>query len=98
MPSPAESYFATASDILARACEINAATLKTGGQLIGESIATGGVLHTFGSGNSEIIGRESIARAGGLIPGSGICPPGCGTLQDIAASCSHFPARSQIST
>ncbi|MDB4473948.1 SIS domain-containing protein, partial [Opitutaceae bacterium] len=62
MSSPAESYFATASDMLARARDINAATLKVGGQLIGESIAAGGVLHTFGSGHSEIIGREIIGR------------------------------------
>lgn len=83
MPSPAESYFATASDMLARACEINAATLKTGGQLIGESIATGGVLHTFGSGHSEIIGREIIGRAGGLMPVSGIFDPGAGFSENI---------------
>ena len=83
MSSPAESYFATASDMLARARDINAATLKVGGQLIGKSIAAGGVLHTFGSGHSEIIGREIIGRAGGLMPVSGIFDPGAGFSENI---------------
>ncbi len=83
MSSPAESYFATARDMLDRARDINTATLKIGGQLIGKSIADGGVLHTFGSGHSEIIGREIIGRAGGLMPVSGIFDPGAGFSENI---------------
>lgn len=81
--SPADTYFVTATDLLQRARDSNAATLKTGGALIGQSIAAGGVLHTFGSGHSEIIGREIIGRAGGLMPVSGIFDPGMGFSENV---------------
>ncbi|MEJ6602027.1 MAG: sugar isomerase domain-containing protein [Verrucomicrobiia bacterium] len=83
MSSPAESYFDTAREMLNRARDLNAATIKTVGALIGKSIAEGGVLHTFGSGHSEIIGREIIGRAGGLMPVSGIFDPGAGFSENI---------------
>lgn len=83
MPNPADSYFDSAREMLDRAHELNAATLKTGGELIGKSIADGGVLHTFGSGHSEIIGREIIGRAGGLMPVSGIFDPGAGFSENV---------------
>lgn len=78
-----ESYYTTATTMLARAREINEATLKTCGALIGESIAQGGVLHTFGSGHSEIIAREIIGRAGGLMCVSGIFDPGAGFSENV---------------
>ncbi len=81
--SPADSYFETATTLLQRARETNAATLRTVGALIGQSIAAGGVLHTFGSGHSEIIGREIIGRAGGLMPVSGIFDPGMGFSENV---------------
>jgi uncharacterized phosphosugar-binding protein len=81
--SSAESYYTTATTMLARAREINEATLKTCGALIGESLAQGGVLHTFGSGHSEIIAREIIGRAGGLMCVSGIFDPGAGFSENV---------------
>ena len=69
--------------MLDRAREANAATLKAAGELIGQSIAGGGVLHTFGSGHSEIIGREIIGRAGGLMPVSGMFDPGMGFSENV---------------
>jgi len=83
MSSPVDTYFATATALLQRARESNAATLKACGALIGQSIADGGVLHTFGSGHSEIIGREIIGRAGGLMPVSGIFDPGMGFSENV---------------
>ncbi|MCF3651546.1 sugar isomerase domain-containing protein [Synoicihabitans lomoniglobus] len=83
MPSPADSYFDTATAMLQRAREINATTIKTCAGIIGQSIADGGVLHTFGSGHSEIIGREIIGRAGGLMPVSGIFDPGMGFSENV---------------
>ena len=68
MKTPTEAYLETARDMLDRATALNAPVLKTAGALVGQSIADGGVLHTFGSGHSEIIGREIIGRAGGLMP------------------------------
>ena len=83
MKQPADAYFDSALDLLQRARATNADTLRIGGALIGQSIADGGVLHTFGSGHSEIIGREIIGRAGGLMPVSGIFDPGAGFSENI---------------
>ncbi|MFA6288565.1 MAG: sugar isomerase domain-containing protein [Opitutaceae bacterium] len=81
--SLADSYFASATALLARAREKNAPTLKALGPLIGKSIAAGGVLHTFGSGHSELIGREIIGRAGGLMPVTGLIDPGYGFSENV---------------
>lgn len=83
MKTPAEAYLETARQMLDRATAVNAAVLKTAGALVGQSIADGGVLHTFGSGHSEIIGREIIGRAGGLMPVSGIFDPGMGFSENV---------------
>ena len=67
MGSIADTYYSLATTLLARAREQNAPTLKKLGAIIGRSVADGGVIHTFGSGHSEVIGREIIGRAGGLV-------------------------------
>ncbi len=81
--SLADSYFATATGMLTRARKKNAATLKALAPIIGPSIAAGGVLHTFGSGHSELIGREIIGRAGGLMPVTGLIDPGYGFSENV---------------
>ncbi len=77
------AYLTSATDLLTRACEANRPVLKACGALIGESVAKGGVLHTFGSGHSEIIAREIIGRAGGLMCVSGIFDPGAGFSENV---------------
>jgi uncharacterized phosphosugar-binding protein len=42
------------------------------------------VLHTFGSGHSEILARELIGRSGGLVCVSGIFDPGAGVAENVA--------------
>jgi uncharacterized phosphosugar-binding protein len=93
MTTPADTYFDAATALLRQARESNAATIRTGGALIGQSIADGGVLHTFGSGHSEIIGREIIGRAGGLMPVSGIFDPGAGFSENIVGYGSRLAER-----
>jgi uncharacterized phosphosugar-binding protein len=83
MFSPAESYLATATAMLQHACALNAPVLKKLGGVIGDSLAKGGVLHTFGSGHSEIISREIIGRAGGLVCVSGIFDPTGGFIENM---------------
>jgi len=83
MASPADDYYTRARTMLDQAREANARTLQSVGAIIGRSIAAGGVLHTFGSGHSEIIGREIIGRAGGLMPVSGIFDPGMGFSENV---------------
>ncbi len=83
MPSLADSYYTRATELLARSREQNAATLAALAPIIGRSIADGGVLHTFGSGHSEMIAREIIGRAGGLMPVTGLFDPGYGFSENV---------------
>ncbi len=83
MPSPADTYFSSVNALLARARDANAATLKKLGALVGQSVADGGVIHTFGSGHSEVIGREIIGRAGGLVCVSGLYDPTGGFIENL---------------
>jgi uncharacterized phosphosugar-binding protein len=63
----AGSYLATATALLEKSVAVNTPVLKKLGPVIGESLARGGVLHLFGSGHSDIIARELVGRAGGLV-------------------------------
>ncbi|AKC83424.1 hypothetical protein IMCC26134_12785 [Verrucomicrobia bacterium IMCC26134] len=81
--SLADTYYADATASLDRARIANAATLAALAPLIGRSIAAGGVLHTFGSGHSEMIAREIIGRAGGLMPVTGLFDPGYGFSENV---------------
>ncbi len=93
MPSPADAYLATASAMLQRACAQNAPVLRKLGAVIGRSLAKGGVLHTFGSGHSEIISREIIGRAGGLVCVSGIFDPTGGFIENMVGYGSKLAER-----
>ncbi len=83
MPSLAESYHARANELLARAWTTNAPVIAQLAPLIGASIARGGVIHTFGSGHSELISREIIGRAGGLVCVTGIVDPTGGFIENL---------------
>ena len=76
MPSLADTYYERrAGALLERARESNAPVIARLSPIIGQSIAQGGVVHTFGSGHSELISREIIGRAGGLVCVTGIIDP-----------------------
>ncbi len=62
-----ESYLKTSLSLLDRVYLENQSTIEALAPLIADSVAAGGVIHTFGSGHSEIIGREMVGRAGGLV-------------------------------
>lgn len=79
----AATYFSAATDLLRRVSEVNRQTLQQLGSIIGRSVAGGGVVHTFGSGHSEIISREVVGRAGGLVCVSGIYDPGGGFSENL---------------
>ena len=81
--SLAETYYHRANEMLARAWTANAPTIAQITPIIGESLARGGVLHTFGSGHSELIAREIIGRAGGLVCINGIIDPTAGFIENL---------------
>jgi uncharacterized phosphosugar-binding protein len=79
----ADAFFASSTALLTRTREQNAPTLAKLGALIGQSVAQGGVIHTFGSGHSEIISREIIGRAGGLVCVSGLYDTTGGFIENL---------------
>jgi len=81
--SLAETYHLRANEMLARAWTANAPTIAQLAPAIGGSLAAGGVLHTFGSGHSEIVAREIIGRAGGLVCVNGIIDPTAGFIENL---------------
>ncbi len=83
MSSLADTYLSRASAMLADAREKNAATLARLGEVIGTSIAAGGIVHTFGSGHSDVIAREIIGRAGGLVCVNGMADPTGGFIENL---------------
>ena len=83
MPSLADAYYSRANDLLARAWTANAPTIAQLAPLLGASIARGGVVHTFGSGHSELVSREIIGRAGGLVCITGIIDPTGGFIENL---------------
>jgi uncharacterized phosphosugar-binding protein len=83
MPSLPETYYARANALLAQAWETNAPVIARTAPLVGASIARGGVVHTFGSGHSDVIGREIIGRAGGFACVSGVIDPTAGFIENL---------------
>ncbi|HVU25539.1 MAG TPA: sugar isomerase domain-containing protein [Opitutus sp.] len=78
-----ESYRDRAGEMLAHAWNVNAPTIARLAPIVGASIARGGVMHTFGSGHSEIVAREIIGRAGGLVCVNGIIDPTAGFIENL---------------
>ena len=69
--------------LLATARENNAATIAALAPILGASVARGEVIHTFGSGHSEIIAREIVGRAGGLVCITAINDPTAGFIENL---------------
>src|SRR3954471_11331081 len=83
MPTLAASYYARANEMLAVAWEKNASVIAQLAPILGASVARGEVIHTFGSGHSELISREIIGRAGGLVCVTGIQDPTAGFIENL---------------
>jgi uncharacterized phosphosugar-binding protein len=79
----ADSYHSRANELLAAAWATNAPVIARVAPVLGEIVAKGGVLHTFGSGHSELISREIIGRAGGLVCVTGIIDPTGGFVENL---------------
>jgi uncharacterized phosphosugar-binding protein len=79
----ADSYYQRTVAMLALARERNAATIAALAPILGASVARGDVIHTFGSGHSEIIAREIVGRAGGLVCITSINDPTAGFIENL---------------
>ena len=83
MPSLAESYHEVANRMLAQAWATNMPVIKQLAPILGASVARCEVIHTFGSGHSEIIAREIVGRAGGLVCITSINDPTAGFIENL---------------
>ena len=79
----ANAYLDRSLALLATAREKNAATIAALAPLLGEVVARGDMIHTFGSGHSEIIAREIVGRAGGLVCIGSINDPTAGFIENL---------------
>jgi uncharacterized phosphosugar-binding protein len=93
MSTFADTYYERAGKMLERAREANAPAIARLSPIIGQSITRGGVVHTFGSGHSEIISREIIGRAGGLVCVTGIIDPTGGFIENLPGYGERLAAR-----
>lgn len=83
MSSPSEKFYVSAMALMESARVRNLPILQAAAPIIAENISRGGVLHVFGSGHSEVIGREIIGRAGGLACVSGVMDPTAGFIENL---------------
>ncbi len=88
-----ENYLKTSLTLLDRAYLQNQATIERLGPLMARSVASNGVIHTFGSGHSEIIGREMVGRAGGLVCVSAILDLTGGFIENLPGYGRELAAR-----
>jgi uncharacterized phosphosugar-binding protein len=65
---PADTFAATALAQLGRVVTEQRPALAAGGALIADALASGGILHAYGTGHSRSVALELVARAGGFIP------------------------------
>ena len=79
----ADTFYERSLALVAAAREKNAPVLSALAPLVGRSLAAGGILHVFGSGHSDVIAREIIGRAGGLVCVSGIVDPTGGFIENL---------------
>jgi uncharacterized phosphosugar-binding protein len=62
-----DSYIAKLQQILQRIQDEQAEAIGRAGEIVGMSIANGGVIHLFGTGHSHLIVEEAFFRAGGVV-------------------------------
>jgi uncharacterized phosphosugar-binding protein len=83
MPSLAQAYHDRANVMLATAWAKNIPVVAALAPILGRSVAQGGMIHAFGSGHSEIIAREIVGRAGGLVCINSIPDPTAGFIENL---------------
>jgi len=92
-PRPADAFYAHSLRLIAEARDKNRVMISAIAPVIGESLAAGGMLHIFGSGHSEVLAREIIGRAGGLVCINGIPDPTEGFIENLVGYGSELVAR-----
>lgn len=66
MSSAGQRFLAEADRLLRAAAESQGDAVTRAASLVADALATGGLLHTFGTGHSHLLAEEVFYRAGGL--------------------------------
>lgn len=78
-----QTYFKVAQERLDRMQKDQAENIRAASQLVGDVIADGKNVYTFGSGHSQLLAREISERAGGLAPVFHLPDPTWGLMERI---------------
>lgn len=70
-----KDYFKEIRGLLDKVEETQGQAIEDSAKLIADSIKSGGVLHVFGCGHSQMYAMEVFYRAGGLVPVNAILTP-----------------------
>ena len=76
-------YFDTVQTLLSNIRATQGDAIAAAGKIVGETVAAGGLTHTFGSGHSGAIAYEGHGRAGGLAAVSAIIDPMRGLTERV---------------
>jgi uncharacterized phosphosugar-binding protein len=68
-------YLDTVCRILQQMKDTQGEAIRAAATLVGDTILTGGLVYTFGSGHSQLLSQEVHSRAGGLYPVMQIVDP-----------------------
>jgi len=68
-------YMEKAEEILEKVKKTQLENIQKAAELGADSIANGGLLHTFGTGHSHLVAADIYLRAGGLLPVQAILEP-----------------------
>lgn len=84
--SIADRYTAMVMEILDDVRHNEAASVQKAGEIIAHSITTGGILHVFGAGHSQLLAGDVTYRAGGLPWVNGVMDPALSIQRGAVAS------------
>lgn len=65
---PVLTYARQLSELLLATANDEAERIVAAGRLVADTVAAGGVVHTFGSGHSALVAAEPVGRSGSLAP------------------------------
>ena len=68
-------YIDHVSDLIKRLSETQGKEIEAAAKLIADSLESGGIAHTFGTGHSSLVAQEIFVRAGGIVPINAILDP-----------------------
>lgn len=70
-----EEYMSRIGEMVTLAASSESTAIEEGGRLIGSRVQSGGVVHVFGAGHSQLVAADSTFRAGGPAWANGVLDP-----------------------